>query len=104
MVFVTSIRFRHLNFYIKGGTIHSIFLLSFHHCYVVQICINFLVKMKGNINKEMVERMKRKQSLDSKVGGNELALKINLKEKKIEKIVVTLFDKGKIIFSKMDKF
>ncbi len=52
----------------------------------------------------MVERMKRKQSLDSKVGGNELALKINLKEKKIEKIVVTLFDKGKIIFSKMDKF
>jgi hypothetical protein len=76
-VIVISVRFKHLNLCIKGGIVHSILPFSFHYCYVVQICINFLVKMKGSINKEMVERMKRKESLDSKLGGSQLALRIN---------------------------
>jgi hypothetical protein len=69
-VFVIDIRFRHFNFCIKGGIIHSILFLSFHYCYDVQISIDFMVKMKRNINKEMVEIMKRKESLDSKLGGS----------------------------------
>jgi hypothetical protein len=29
-----------------------------------------LVKMRGNINKEMVEKMKRRESFESKLGGS----------------------------------
>jgi len=76
MIFVTNIRFRHPNFSIKGSTIYSTLLFSFHYCYVVEIYIKFFVKMKGNINKEMVEKMK-------------------MRDKK-EKMVVTFFNKGKI--------
>jgi len=47
--------------------------------------------------------MKRKESLDLELGSSHLALKIDWKEKKREKMV-TLFDKGKIIFSEMNKF
>jgi hypothetical protein len=51
-IFAISGRFKHLNFGIKGGTIHSNLPLSFQYCYVVKSCINFLVvKMKGNIIK-----------------------------------------------------
>jgi hypothetical protein len=64
--------------------VYSTFLLSFHYCYVVEIYMNFFVKMRGNINKETVEEMK-------------------MRDKK-EKMAMTFFGKGKIIFSKMDKF
>jgi predicted HTH domain antitoxin len=59
--------------------------------------------MKANINKDMAKRMKRKESLDLELGSSHLALKIDRKEKKKEKMV-TLFDKGRIIFSEMNKF
>jgi hypothetical protein len=84
MIFVIDIGFRHPNFSIKGNIVYSTLLFSFHYCYVVEIYTNFFVKMKGNINKEMVKKMK-------------------MRDKK-EKMVVTFSNKGKIIFSKMDKF
>ncbi len=84
MIFVTNVGLRHPNFRIKGSMVYSTFLLSFHYCYVVEIYMNFFVKMRGNINKETIEGMK-------------------MRDKK-EKMAVTFFGKGKIIFSKMDKF
>jgi hypothetical protein len=56
--------------------------------------------MKRSINKEMVEKMKRRVSLKSKLGGNQLAPKLNVRTKR-EKM---LYDKGKIIFLEMKKF
>jgi hypothetical protein len=35
------------------------------------------MKMKGNINKDMAKRMKRKESLDLELGNSHLALKID---------------------------
>jgi len=65
-IFAIDIEFKHPNFSMKGRTIHSILLLSFQYCYVAEICTNFLlVKMKGNINKEMADKMKRRESLKS---------------------------------------
>jgi predicted ribosome-associated RNA-binding protein Tma20 len=60
--------------------------------------------MKGSINKEMVENMNRKESFKSKLGGNQLAPKTECEDKKKEKRVVILFNKGKIIFLEMKKF
>jgi len=53
------------------------FTLFFRYCYVVKFYTNFLVKMKGNINKDMAKRMKRKESLDLELGSSHLALKID---------------------------
>ncbi len=47
----------------------------------------------------MVEKMKRRESLDSKPSGSQPTSKINCEEK----MVVTLFGKGKINFLEMDK-
>jgi hypothetical protein len=41
--------------------------------------------MKGSINKEMVKKMKRKESLKSKSGGNQLAPKLNVRTKRKRK-------------------
>jgi hypothetical protein len=60
------------------------------------------VKLKGNISKEMAKKVKRRESI--KLGGNQLALKIDYGEKKKKKMVVILFDKRKISFLEMDKF
>ncbi len=48
--------------------------------------------------------MKRKESLDLKSRGNQLASKIEQEEKKTKKVVVTFFGKGWIIVLEMDKF
>ncbi len=48
--------------------------------------------------------MKRRESLESKSNGNQLAPKLVCEEKNKEKMVMTIFGKGKIIFLKMDKF
>ncbi len=48
--------------------------------------------------------MKRRESLELKPRVNQIALDIYNEEKKKGKMVVTLFGKRKIIFSKMDKF
>ncbi len=66
-------------------------------------CKFLLVKMKGNISKEMVEKMKGRESLELELGGNQPASKIDY-EKKKNKMVVTFFGKGRIIFLQMDKF
>ncbi len=60
--------------------------------------------MRGNISKKMVKKMKKKESLESKPGGSKLALELKRKERKREKMVVMFSYKGKIIFTKMDKF
>jgi hypothetical protein len=70
-VFATSVMFRHPNFGIKEGTIHSNFPFFFYYCYVVEIPTNFfLVKMRGCINKEMAEKMKKRESLKSEPNDN----------------------------------
>jgi len=61
--FSTNSEFRDLNLNIKRSIVHSIFLLSLQYCRVVEICTDFFVKMRRNISKQMVERMKRKESL-----------------------------------------
>jgi len=71
MVCITGTKFMYSNFDIKEGIVHSIFLLYFQYCYVVEFFIDSsLVKMKGNINKEMVEKIKRRECLESKLGDN----------------------------------
>lgn len=65
MFFATGIKIKHLNFIIKEDIFHLILLLSLQYCYATKICSDFSMKVKGRINKEMVERMKRKESLDS---------------------------------------
>jgi hypothetical protein len=57
----------------KRGTIHLVSPLFLAYCYFAKISIDFCMIMKSNINKKMVERMKRKESLESKLGGNQLA-------------------------------
>jgi hypothetical protein len=59
--------------------------------------------MKGNINKEMVEKIKRKESLEFELGGSQATLKFDHEDKKKKKMVVILSNRGKIIFSKMEK-
>jgi hypothetical protein len=58
--------------------------------------------MKGNIRKKMAKKMKRKENIEAKPGGNQLAPKTDCEEKK--KMVVIFSSKRKIIFSEMDKF
>ncbi len=53
---------------------------------------------------EMVENMKRKESLKSKLGGNQFAPKIECEDKKKIKMIMIIFIKKKIIFSEMKKF
>jgi hypothetical protein len=70
MVFAIGVKFRRSNFGIKGRIVHLVFPLSFYYCYVVEIYTDFLlVKMKRSINKEILENMKRKESLKSKSDG-----------------------------------
>jgi hypothetical protein len=64
MVFSIDVGFRHMKFNIKRGIVHSILLPFFQYCYVAKICTNLSVKMRGNINKEMAKRMKRRENLD----------------------------------------
>jgi len=45
-VFTINIGFKHLNFGIKGGIIHSIIPLSFQYYYVIEICTQIFVGMK----------------------------------------------------------
>jgi hypothetical protein len=79
-VYITDIEFKHPNFSIKEGTIHSIFPLLYY--YVTKILTNLLlVKMKGNFSKEMAKKVKRKESLKSKPNGSQVALEINCEEK-----------------------
>jgi hypothetical protein len=52
--------------------------------------------MRGNINK-----MKRRENLESELGGSQPTLKIDREEKKM---VVTLSNKGRNCFLKVDKF
>jgi hypothetical protein len=47
--------------------------------------------------------MKRRESLDSELGGSQLAPEIEREERNREKMVVTIFGEGKIIFVEMDK-
>jgi hypothetical protein len=102
--FAIGTRFRHLNFNIKGGIVHSILPLLKKYYYAIEICTKFVVEMKGNIGKEVVERMKRRESSKSKPKGSQISLKIDCGEKKKEKMGSDFFGKGKIIFSDMDKF
>jgi hypothetical protein len=60
-----------------------VFLLFFKYCYVAKILTELLA-----------EKMKRRESLESKPNGNQVALEFDCEEKKREKMVVTLFDKG----------
>jgi hypothetical protein len=69
-IFASNTKFRHPNFGIKENTVHLVLFLTFHYCYATKIYTNILVKTRGNINKEMAKRMKRKESLDSEFGGN----------------------------------
>jgi hypothetical protein len=61
---LTNVRIRHPNFDIKGNIVHLIFLLSFHYYYVIEICTKMFMKMKGNINRKMGEKMKMRESLE----------------------------------------
>jgi hypothetical protein len=60
--------------------------------------------MRGNISKEMVEKIKRRESLKSKLNDNQASLEFDHKDRKKEKMVVTFFNRGKIIFLEMEKF
>jgi hypothetical protein len=51
--------------------------------------------MRGNINKEMVEKMKRKESLEFELGNSQAAPGFNFKDKKKEKMVVILSSREK---------
>jgi hypothetical protein len=53
--------------------------------------------MKGNISKEMVEKMKRRESLEFQSNGSQSTPKFDHEEKKREKMVVTFFGRGKIL-------
>lgn len=47
--------------------------------------------MKGNINKEVAERMKSKESSKSKPKGSQISLKIDCEENKKEKMESDFF-------------
>jgi hypothetical protein len=80
MVCKTSVEFRHSNFSKKEGTVHSI--SPFLYCYTTKILTDLLlVKMKGNISKEIIENMKRRESLESKPSGNQVVPKFDCEEK-----------------------
>jgi len=52
----------------------------------------------------MVEKIKRKESLKSKLGENQASLEFDHKDRKKEKMVVIFFNRGNIIFLQMEKF
>jgi hypothetical protein len=60
--------------------------------------------MKGNIYKEVVKKMKRRESLKSEWGGSQIALEFKHEDKKKEEMVMTLSGRGKIILLEMEKF
>jgi hypothetical protein len=62
---IIGARFRHLNFNLKEGIVHSVSPLSFQYYYVAKVFTNsLLVKMRGNISEKMKKKMKRKKSLE----------------------------------------
>jgi len=82
----TGIKFRHSNFSIKEGNVHLVFPLFCQYCYVVKKIIKFfLVKTRGNISKEMVEKIKRRESLEFELGGNQAALEFDHKTERERK-------------------
>jgi hypothetical protein len=52
----------------------------------------------------MAKKMKRREIIKSKLGGNQIASKFECEDKKKEKMVVILFDRKKIILLKLEKF
>ncbi len=79
----SSIEFRHLNFGIKEAIGHSISPFFFQYHYATRFFTNFLlVKMKGNISKEMTKKMKRRKSLKFELGNNQAALKFDYEDGK----------------------
>jgi hypothetical protein len=78
-----GIKFRHSNFSIKEGTVHLVFPLFCQYCYVV--ILFFLVKMEGSISKEMVEKIKRRESLEFELSGNQAALEFDHKTERERK-------------------
>jgi hypothetical protein len=80
-VCATITGFKHPNYETKEGTIHSISPFFFKYCYVKKILTNLLlVKMKGHINKKMVEKTKRRKSLQSELGCSQVALEFDHEE------------------------
>jgi hypothetical protein len=105
MVCTIDTEFKHPNFGIKEKTVHLVFPLSFQYYYVAKIHTDFLlVKMKENINKEMVGKRKKRKSLKSELGGSQATSELEHDDKKRKKMVVTLSNRRKIIFSKMENF
>jgi hypothetical protein len=66
-IFVVGAEFKHPNFSIKKGIVHSNFPLSFS--LVLLCCKNsyrsLVGENRGNISKEMAKKMKRRESLES---------------------------------------
>ncbi len=60
--------------------------------------------MRGNISKEMVEKMKRNESLEFELGDSQAAPEFDFEDIKKEKMVVTLSSRGKIMFLEVDKW
>jgi hypothetical protein len=64
-------KFRNLNFNIKGNIIHlNLFFPSLVLLCYIEIYTNFSVKMRGNINKKIIERMKKRGNLDLEPKGS----------------------------------
>jgi hypothetical protein len=65
MICTIGARFRHLNFDLKERIVHSNLPFSFQYYYVAEVYTDsLLVKMRGNINKKMTKKMKRRKSLE----------------------------------------
>ncbi len=83
MICTTGTGFRYSNFGIKKGTIHSISPFNFQYRYTTRIFTNFLlVRMKGNISKEMAKKMKRRESLESEPSSSQATPKFDHEDKK----------------------
>ncbi len=91
-IYIISARFRHSNFNIKKGIVRLVYFLSFQYCYNVGILTNsLLVKVRGNINKEMAEKIKRKKGLESKPSNGQVASKFDREDRKKEKMVISFW-------------
>jgi hypothetical protein len=49
------------------------------------------VKVRGNINKEMAEKIKRKKGLESKPSNGQVASKFDREDRKKEKMVISFW-------------
>jgi hypothetical protein len=75
MVCMIGIGFRHSNFGRKKEIVHLVLPLSFQYRYVGGIFTDSL-KKKGSINKQMEKKMKRRESLEFKLGTSQVAPKL----------------------------